>query len=147
MPDVRERLLRIREAAGAMAGLADEHGGVPAHVPKLALVAPPGGYTGLSGRSVGPGDADLRAWALTMGQLHQAYPVTAGMATAVAARMQGTVAHEIAASIGTVVRIGHPSGVISIGADVLESPDGPIVERVVVGRTARRLMAGEITLP
>ncbi len=145
--DLRAHLLRIREAAGVLAGLVDGDGAVPAHVPKIVLLARPGDYVAPSGRDVRAGEMDLRAWALTMGRLHQAYPVTAGMATAVGARIQGTTAHEMASPGGAEVRIGHPSGVIAVDAEIVAGRDGPVVERVVVRRTARLLMSGEVTLP
>jgi 2-methylaconitate cis-trans-isomerase PrpF len=146
-PELRDRLLRIRERAGILAGIVDGDGAVPAHVPKIVLVAPAGAYVVTAGREIREDEIDLRAWALTMGQLHQAYPVTAGMATAVAARMKGTTASEVASPGGAEVRIGHPSGVIAVDADVRETDGRPTVERVVVRRTARLIMTGELTLP
>jgi 2-methylaconitate cis-trans-isomerase PrpF len=145
----RQRLMRIREEIGVMAGLAPQLEDVPAHVPKIVAVAPPAAYVSLNGGRVEADQLDLRAWALTMGRLHLAFPVTAGMATAVAARLSGSVAGEVAVprGQGADIRIGHPSGVIAVGADVVDGPGGIVVERVVVGRTARLLMTGQLALP
>jgi len=146
-PDLRALLLAVREAAAVMAGVTRADGSVPDHIPKVAVVAPPGDYQALGGRAVASEEMDLRAWALTMGQLHQAYPITAAMPTAVASLVEGTVLAEVATPAGPTVRIGHPSGVVDVGAVVSQGPEGPSVDRVVVGRTARKIMEGLLVLP
>jgi len=144
----RDLLLEIREAAGRTIGLADDGGHVPAHIPKVAVLAPSGTYTSLSGQTIDGASIDVRAWALTMGQLHQAYPVTAALPTAVGLHVEGSVAWDLGAGPPSgVVRIGHPSGVLEVEAAVTSTPSGPVVERVIVPRTARQIMAGEILLP
>lgn len=146
---LRERLLAIREAGARAAALAvAEDGEVPAHIPKIAVVAAPGRFTTLSGRTVDRSEIDVLAWALTMGRLHRAYPVTAAMATAVAALIPGTVVADRVARIGPRLRIGHPSGVLEIEAEVSGTDAWPpVVDRVVVGRTARKIIEGEVVLP
>jgi 2-methylaconitate cis-trans-isomerase PrpF len=144
----RDLLLAIREAAGRTIGLADDDGRVPAHIPKVAILAPSSRYTSLSGQTIDGASVDVRAWALTMGQLHQAYPVTAALPTAVGLHIEGSVAWGLGASPPSgVVRIGHPSGVLEVESTVTSTPNGPVVERVIVPRTARKIMAGEILLP
>ena len=69
------------------------------------------------------------------------------MCLAVAARLEGTVVHEVARRHPGDVRLGHPSGVLPLDAAVSRKDDGPWAERVTVYRTARRLMEGFVRVP
>jgi 2-methylaconitate cis-trans-isomerase PrpF len=138
----------VRETAGRTIGLVGADGSVPSHIPKIVVVADASRYERLDGSPMDEGEADLRAWALTMGRLHQAFPVTGGMATAVAARYPGTVVSLDSPGDRSSVRIGHPSGVLEVEAVLTDDVEGPgTVERIVVTRTARRLMSGDAFLP
>lgn len=141
-------LQEVRETVGRAIGLVGADGSVPSHIPKIVVVAGAGRYEGQDGSTVEEGEADLRAWALTMGRLHQAFPVTGAMATAVAARYPGTVASLDATVHPSSIRIGHPSGVLEVEAVLTHDVEGPVrVDRILVTRTARRLMSGEAFLP
>ncbi|KAG8858921.1 hypothetical protein FRB96_004741 [Tulasnella sp. 330] len=111
--------------------------------PKIALVGPPLDYKLLSGARQDSTNIDLFIQALSMGQPHKAVPTTVAMATAVAARIPGTVVSQITTSRdgGQEVRIGHPSGTVAVGADI--APDGHVMAAKVF-RTARILMRGEV---
>jgi 2-methylaconitate cis-trans-isomerase PrpF len=69
------------------------------------------------------------------------------MCLAVAARIPGTVVQEAVGPAGADpaadIRLGHPSGILPIAASV----HGGRAEKVVVYRTARRLMEGSIRVP
>ena len=118
--------------------------------PKLAFVAPPLAYTASSGRPIRQADIDLVARFLSMGALHHALPGTGAVALAVAAALPGTLAHHIVgdkSAGGRQVRIGHPSGTLPVGAEMIR--EGAIwrVSKAIVSRSARRLMVGEVLVP
>ena len=81
-----------------------------------------------------------------MGNCHRAITLTGGMCAAVAARIPGSLAHDLMDS-GAQVRIGNPSGVLPVDAEVRPGADGPHAIRATTYRTQRRLMEGWITLP
>ncbi|KAG9008318.1 hypothetical protein FRB90_009000 [Tulasnella sp. 427] len=110
--------------------------------PKIALVGPPTAYTMISGEQLEASSVDLVIRALSMQQPHRAVPMTVAMATSVAARIPGTVVHEVSRRVtGEEVRIGHPSGKVSVGAEIASNGD---VIATKVYQTARFLMKGEV---
>jgi hypothetical protein len=119
-------------------------------VPKVAVVAAPAAYAALGGRAVEAHEVDLLARMMSMGTLHRAYAVSGAVATAGAAMIPGTVVGELVreeARGKDLLRIGHPGGVIDVGA-VIESRAGEFIYReAVLGRTARRLMEGNVLVP
>jgi 2-methylaconitate isomerase len=119
------------------------------HTPKIAFVAPPAGYTSSSGKPVARDEIDLTIRMLSMGQLHHAVTGTGAIATGVACAIPGTVAHEATGGEGDPLRtrIGHPSGTISVGAEVTRQGDGWQVTKAVMSRSARRLMEGWVRVP
>jgi 2-methylaconitate isomerase len=122
--------------AGMIARLADAHT-TPA-VPRVALVAPP---------DDDQPDNDVRVSMYSMGRLHASLPLTGAIATAVAARITGSVVHSAARAHDGGIRLRHPGGVQLIEAAV-ERVDGTWhVERASTTRTARRLMSGLLEVP
>jgi len=65
----------------------------------------------------------------------------------VAARIEGTVVHDVARQHAGDVRLGHASGVLPLDAKVATRDGAPWAERVTVYRTARRLMEGFVRIP
>ncbi len=117
-------------------------------VPKVALIAPPARYETSDGRLVAFADVDILARAVSMERFHRTYPTSVSMATAVAARIDGTLVAEAAMDTAPgPVRIGHPAGVMPIDCSV--EPDGERwrVPRVTTYRTARRIMEGNVLIP
>jgi 2-methylaconitate isomerase len=140
--DVMARLEKIRVEAAARMGLPPS-----ASAPKIAFVAAPADYVALDGVRHAAGDYDVLARAISMGNCHRAFPLTSAMCLAVAARIEGTLVHEVARKDAGDVRLGHASGVLPLDAAV-EARDGePWAERVTVYRTARRLMEGFVRVP
>src|SRR2546426_9925541 len=89
--DVMARLEKIRgEAAMRMGPPAS------APAPKIAFVAPPEDYVALDGVRHVADDYDVLARAISMGNCHRAFPLTSAMCLAVAARIEGTLVHEVA---------------------------------------------------
>jgi 2-methylaconitate cis-trans-isomerase PrpF len=118
-------------------------------VPKIAFVSPPMDYATLSGETVTRDRIDLTARIMTMGTLHKSFAVTGAICTAGAAMIEGTVVNEAAEAPAAdrPVRIGHPGGVIEIGADIVERDGAPQYRKASVGRTSRRLMEGYALAP
>ncbi|MBO9716590.1 MAG: 2-methylaconitate cis-trans isomerase PrpF [Pseudoxanthomonas sp.] len=118
------------------------------HTPKLAFVAPAAGYTASSGRQVEASDIDLRVRAMSMGKLHHAMMGTAAVAIGTAAAIPGTLVN-LAAGGGerSVVRFGHPSGTLRVGAEARLVDGQWTVTRAVMSRSARVLMEGQVRVP
>ncbi len=118
------------------------------HTPKLAFVGSPAGYTASDGRTVEAGSIDLLARIFSMGVLHHAMTGTGAVAIAAAAAIPGTVVHRLA-PVGADgrVRFGHPSGTLRVGAEVQKEGNHWKVRKVLLSRTARRLMEGWVRVP
>ena len=141
----------IRCRGAVLLGLAaspeDAHTHSPA-APKIALVAPPARYRTSGGQDIEAGHMDVLARAISMGNTHRTFPATVSMCTAVAAAVDGTVVHQVsqAASVERL-RIGHPAGVVELGAEVKRCGSEWRAERIVTQRTARRIMEGSVLVP
>jgi 2-methylaconitate isomerase len=140
--DVMARLEKIRVEAAMRMGLPPS-----ASAPKIAFVAGPRDYIALDGVRHGAADYDVLARAISMGNCHRAFPLTSAMCLAVAARIDGTVVHEVATKGARDVRLGHASGVLPLDAAVTTRDGQAWAERVTVYRTARRLMEGFVRVP
>ncbi len=158
-PAALARIEAVRAHAAVRFGLArtpDEATAKSPGVPKIAFAAAPAAYTSSRGQPVSPDSIDLVGRIMTMGRLHRAYAVTGAICTAAAAQIDGTVVHSVARAGRSgersehserIVRIGHPSGVIEVGADVRRHGGTWTVEKVTTRRTARRLMEGVALIP
>ena len=149
--DIRKTIEAIRGRAAVMIGLAatpGEAGEISQAVPKIAFVSEPRNYTTVTGSTLDRDQIDLTARIMSMGTLHKAYAVTGAICTAGAAKIEGTVVHEMARKTsGQDVRLGHPAGVITIGARVEKTGEGWRYVEAMLGRTARRLMEGYVCVP
>ena len=95
----------------------------------------------------GPDDMDLSFRAISMEKAHRAVPGTNAMCIAAAARIEGTIPHRLARNHAPI-RIGNPSGVLPVDADVSRKDDGRwSVRAITVYRTQRRLMEGSVLVP
>jgi len=118
------------------------------HTPKLAFVAKPAAYVASDGKAVSPGSINLLARIFSMGVLHHAMTGTGAVAIAAASAVPGTVVNRLApAGTDGRVRFGHPSGVLSVGAEAREEAGRWAVKKVMMSRTARRLMEGWVRVP
>ena len=150
--EVRSALETIRSHASVAIGLAasPEEARCKQAVPKIAVVAPPQPYRAANGEPVTADRIDLTARIMSMGFLHRSYAVTGGICTVGAARIEGTVVHEMlnpAAAGKTLVTIGHPGGTLEIGAVIETAGNAVTYREAVLGRTARRLMQGSVLVP
>ncbi len=149
--DLLARAESIR-AQGALAmGLVksvEEATALRPHTPKIAFVAEPASYVASDGRTVHAGDINVLARTFSMGPLHHAMTGTGSVAIATAAAIPGTLVHRVAQpSVDGRIRFGHPSGTLTIGAEVRRDNGHWVVSRVIVSRTARRLMEGWVLVP
>lgn len=152
-PALLERCEAIRACGAVAMGLAasaqEATKSRPA-TPRLAFVAQPLGYSASNGRPIRQADIDLLARFLSMGALHHALPGTGAVALAVAAALPGTLAHRIVgdkSAGGRQVRLGHPSGILPVGAEMVREGAAWRVAKAIVSRSARRLMVGEVLIP
>jgi 2-methylaconitate cis-trans-isomerase PrpF len=148
---VQALLEEIRCHGAVLFGLAENTENAHTHsqgAPKIALVAPPASYQSSGGKCVGIEHIDLLARAISMGNTHRTFPGTVSMCTAVAAAVEGTVVHEVSqAASSEQLRIGHPAGIMEIGAKVKRCGSEWRAESVIAQRTARRIMEGSVLVP
>jgi 2-methylaconitate cis-trans-isomerase PrpF len=117
-------------------------------IPKIAMVAPPSAYRTTSDAAIGAEQVDLMSRMISMGKTHRTFAGTSSMCLAVAAAIPGTVVHAVARrALAERVRIGHPAGIMEIGAKMRQEGDDWCVESVTTQRTARRIMDGVIYVP
>ena len=144
------RLEDIRVAGAPAMGLirTAEEAATRQHTPKIAWVAPPRDYLSSAGKPIAAGDIDVNVRAMSMGKLHHAMMGTASVAIATAAAIPGTLVN-LAAGGGArdVVRFGHPSGTLRVGAQAQQVAGQWTVTRAVMSRSARILMEGWVRVP
>jgi len=118
------------------------------HTPKVAFVAPPSDYVSSSGKQINTSDIDLNVRALSMGKLHHAMMGTAAVAIGTAAAIPGTLVN-LAAGGGErgSVTFGHPSGTLKVGAEAVQTDGEWTVNKVIMSRSARVLMEGNVRIP
>jgi 2-methylaconitate cis-trans-isomerase PrpF len=151
--NIKEQLERIRCAVAVEIGLAgtiEEATQRSQAVPKIAWVSAPKSYQTLGGKAVDVTEVDLVARMMSMGTLHKSFAVSGAVATAGAARIPGTVVHDLMspeASKKEIMRLGHPGGIIEVGAIVKETRGNFNYKEAILGRTARRLMEGNVLVP
>ncbi len=150
-PALLETMQAIRRAASVAMGIAqnDDQARTIHGVPIIGMVAPPMDAPTLSGDPIAAADVDLTARFLSNGQPHRALPLTASLCTGVAARITGSLVHQaMRANAAGSVRIGMPSGILTVGADVAQDPAGAwIAHAGAFYRTARRLFDGRVYAP
>jgi hypothetical protein len=138
---------RLRRAGGVAMGLGPSPEEVGLGNPRIALVSVPADFVSLDGETVSGDDYDVGIRVLSMERVHRAVPLTSAMCLAVAARIQGSVPHHAAREApGDEIRVGHPSGVLAVGAEVTGGETWT-AHSALVFRTARRLMQGSLLFP
>jgi 2-methylaconitate cis-trans-isomerase PrpF len=140
-----EKLAAIRLHASVAMGIAPDivSARAKAAVPFIGFVSPPQDSPLLAGGTLAAGDIDFTARFLSSGQPHRALPLAASLCTAVAARISGSVAHAVCTpGRDERLRIGMPSGVLTVGAEVRCDDAQWHATRGSFYRTARRLFDG-----
>jgi 2-methylaconitate cis-trans-isomerase PrpF len=149
--DLRNRLERIRGAAAVRMGMLKDAAASSKETPAtpiLGIVSPQAGYHAvLAERTIAASEVDLVSRVMFMQQAHKTYAGTSTVCTGVAARIPGTLVYEQTAPQTRdrpVVRIGHPAGVIETETVVVMDKGVPKVRRATLGRTARRILDGQV---
>jgi 2-methylaconitate cis-trans-isomerase PrpF len=142
-----QTLDRIRRAGAVAMGLAASCGDVPLANPKVAVVAAPANYRTISGCPVAHDSFDLAVRMVSMERIHPAVTGTGALCVAVATQVPGTIPQQLTrGQSGARTRIGTPSGVVTVDADVVLEHESPHVRSASLYRTARRLMRGEVAV-
>lgn len=139
------RLEEIRGKAAVLLGFCDDWrqaGERSPGLPMVGMVALPAEYRTLNGASVAASDIDLRVRLMFMGRLHESIAGTGSMCLAAASRVEGSVVRAVIADASApTLRIGHPSGAMSVRVESRRTNVEPFVQFDMLGmsRTARRL--------
>lgn len=145
-----DKLAAIRAAAGVAMGYGasvEEVMQRSKSAPKIAVVAPPIEAAGLDGVTQAVADMDLAVRMISMGRPHRAVPLSGGLCLAVAARIEGSVVQEATRGAPGELRLGTPSGILPLSAEVACDNGAWRAVSATVFRTARRLMEGNVLLP
>ena len=152
-PEVLAKLAAIRIQASIAMGIARDAKEAAAitSVPFIGFVSPAAESRILNKEVLGPDAMDFAARMISNGQPHRALPLTASLCTAVAARLEGSIVAEVLGQMppaDQALRIGMPSGVLTVAADVSKNEQGTWLARSgSFYRTARRLFDGRVYIP
>jgi 2-methylaconitate cis-trans-isomerase PrpF len=149
-PEILSRIEAVRARAAVLAGIASDASAATQtspSVPKLAMVMPPTDYIATSGEEIAESTVSLKATMMSMGRVHNTYPLTGAIATTVASRIAGTLVHEVAKDVDGGFVIGHPAGRLPMTADVRQAEGEWKVEKASGFRSSRRLMEGRVLVP
>jgi 2-methylaconitate cis-trans-isomerase PrpF len=151
-PGLLARCEALRVAAAVRMGIASSAAEAETRIRNLPLVgiltAPTDAPT-LSGTTLPASGHHIVARMISAGQPHKATPLTGAMCLAIAMRLPGTLAAELARlpdDAEADLVIAHPSGTLPVAAKLRLEP-GPHAQEAVVYRTARRLMQGSVLVP
>lgn len=147
-PSVCELLEKIRGTAACLMGFAkdleDAAVNSPA-VPKVGFFTKPAAFLDISGNHVEADQMDICARVISVFKCHKACPLTSASSISVAAFLEGSLIQKTLGVPKTgrqFVRIGHPSGIMTM-YPYIEKEDGEVrLSGVAVSRTARRIMDG-----
>jgi 2-methylaconitate cis-trans-isomerase PrpF len=148
-PDLLALLEAIRRQAAVRMGIAPDAEAAAriAGVPFICMVAPPADSPSLTGVTIAAAEMDLLARAMSNGQAHRALPLTISLCTAVAALIDDTLVAEASGRRGGALRLGMPSGILNVGAEVTREAGGWVAQAGSFYRTARRLFDGRVWVP
>jgi 2-methylaconitate cis-trans-isomerase PrpF len=147
-PDLMALLDTLRRHAGVQMGLGASPESIGLANPKIAMVCAPAAFRSLDKAEVRPEGHEIGVRMISMERVHRAVTLTGAMCLGVACRIEGTIPNLLAARPARAdeIRVGNPSGVVAVGAEVRR--DGRwIADSAVVYRTARRLMQGAVAVP
>jgi len=142
------RLEKIRGYAAKAMGLVDNPDEAivkSPHFPFLALLKESHDFRTVDGRPIDSKDYDVSIRLFSMQKMHHACAVTAAICVAAASKVEGTLVYEISRHGGETIVVGHPRGLIELRVKV--SREGGRVESVTIGRTVRKIMAGQVFYP
>ncbi len=148
--DLMDLIEKIRSQAAVIFGLVERQedaGRLSPYNPFFCIVSPPADYQTFDGRRVDENDVDIVSRLLFMHRVHKTHPGTGTVCLGSAARIPGTIVHELLrpqARDSLIIRIGHPAGVIPVEAAAIAENDAYRITRAAIYRTARRIMDGQV---
>lgn len=145
-----QKILRLLEIIRAMAavkiGMAENVAEATEKSPAFPMIAyinSPQDYKDFStGQEIKKEEVDFVARLMFMQVMHKTYAGTGTTCTGAAAKIPGTLVHQMTIGQDTMVRIGHPAGVIEIEVAAEQEGNQITLQRAAFGRTARRIMDG-----
>ena len=146
-----ETIELIRGCVSKILGLADD--AKKARIqsptrPMIAFVSPPAEYTSFTDNTrIKADEIDFVSRLFFMQTMHKTYAGTGTVCTGVAAMIDGTIVNKVCsprAAREKTVRIGHPSGIISLEVEVEKGPSNYEMRLAAFGRTSRRIMEGYV---
>ena len=151
MPAVLERIQAIRLAASVAMGIAKNIDEARQNrlIPFFGIVSAPQDAVTLGGEPVAAADTDLTARFISNGQPHRALPLTGSLCLAIASRIEGSIVQQLARPAtdpDAPIRIGNPSGILTVGASVMRKDGAWHAEQGTFYRTQRRLFEGQVCL-
>ena len=118
------------------------------HTPKVIMVGTSQNYMTSGGKLVSLKDIGLIVRAVSMGKLHHAMMGTAAVAIGSAAAVPDTLVNEcLTAPFDQLVTFGHPSGTLTVGAEITFRDPEWVIKKVTMSRSARVLMEGLVRVP
>ncbi|GAB4064132.1 PrpF family protein [Ancylobacter sonchi] len=151
-PGLLAKLEAIRVAAAVAMGIAateEEARTRIRNLPLVGILAAPVDAPTLSGKTLPASSFHILARMISAGQPHKASPLTGAMCLAIAMRLPGTIAAELAhlpSDPDADLVVAHPSGLLPVAARLSREGE-PHADEAVVYRTARRLMQGSVLVP
>jgi hypothetical protein len=149
MPEKLALIEEIRSIATEMIGIVKDRNLAtdksPAY-PKIGFVTHPQDYISPEGKLVHKDEVDIVGRLASMQKMHRAYMITGAVSTGAAAKIPGTVVHDViserAKSSDTLI-IGHPYGPMEVIIDMKND----VIIKEAVFRTARKIMDGNVYIP
>lgn len=147
--ELLKKLAAIRIAASVAMGIAKtpEEAAAKRTVPFVGFVSGPQDAATLAGEKITAAGVDLTARMLSNGQPHRALPLTVTLCTAVAARIEGSIVHELTRRNDipeSEIRIAMPSGILTVAATVTQKDGKWHAEQGAFYRTQRRMFEGYV---
>jgi 2-methylaconitate cis-trans-isomerase PrpF len=142
------RLRKIAKAASAQLPIKPGTD-APKRIGLVSMIAPPVSATLLDGQVLAVDAVDFTVRMISSGQPHRASPLTGAVCAGVASAIDGTI---VAQARGPqwmmgAIRIGTPSGMLMVAADVSREASGWVAREGSVYRTQRRLFQGAVLVP
>ena len=146
--DLLSRLDAVRRVGAVAMRLVDRPEDAAPSAPRVAMVAEPKSFAASDGETYEAGSHDLTLRIISMERCHKVLTLSGAMCGCVAAHIEGTIPHQMAAAADGSLRLGNPSGVLRLEADVGRDASGQWhANSVTIYRTQRRLMEGAVLVP
>ena len=140
-------LERIRCAGAVRMGMVKKPETTGMASPRIAICGAPTSFTSVSGNPVSAATQDITTRVISSGDTHRASPLTSAMCLGAACKIEGTIPHQLIDNEKVETRIGNPSGVLDVGAEVVNENGKWKAIHTYSLRTQRRLMEGAVLVP